>query len=420
MHEKATHQQTRTYNRQLVLRTIFDYGTLSRADVARLTQLTPVTVSELVAELLADQLVSELDLHASGELALPTKRGRRPILLQVAAASRQLIALRLAVHEFRAALLDLNGEILYSKSLAVGPARGQEAVQQLTALTDELVAHATQPILGIGVASPGIVDTQSGTVRRSVFFGWNNLPIGKLLHERYQRPVHVANASQVAALAEYLFGSNRTLRNLAVLRVGQDVGAGLILDGQLFFGDGFGAGEIGHMVVDPQGERCACGNFGCLETQVSSQAMVRQAQALAATAPDSQLARALAAASSPALEAVVEAFRAGDPLAAQLVQANARYVSQAVAALVALLNIQQIRLVGSITQFGTAWLEAVRAALPGTAIPDLVCQTTLEIAEHGSDAVILGAAALLLSRELGLTLSRYQEPRSQPRGGGAL
>ena len=67
MHEKATHQQTRTYNRQLVLRTIFDHGTLSRADVARLTQLTPVTVSELVAELIADQLVSELDLPASGE-----------------------------------------------------------------------------------------------------------------------------------------------------------------------------------------------------------------------------------------------------------------------------------------------------------------------------------------------------------------
>jgi predicted NBD/HSP70 family sugar kinase len=232
--------------------------------------------------------------------------------------------------------------------------------------------------------------------------------------------VHVANASQVAALAEYLFGSNRTLRNLAVLRVGQDVGAGLILDGQLFFGDGFGAGEIGHMVVDPQGERCACGNSGCLETQVSSQAMVRKARALAATAPDSQLARSLAAASSPGLEVVVEAFRAGDPLAAQLVQSNARYVSQAVAALVSLLNIQQIRLVGSITQFGTPWLEAVRAALPGTAIPDLVCQTAIEIAEHGSDAVILGAAALLLSRELGLTLSRYQEPRNQPRGGGAV
>jgi N-acetylglucosamine repressor len=413
MHEKATHQQTRAYNRQLVLRTIFDQGVISRADVARLTQLTPVTVSELVADLIADNLVRESQAADPGEeaSARPARRGRRPILLEVAAGERQILALRLAVHEFRGALLDLNGAFLYSKTVEVGTARGDEAVARITDLLDELVAHADRPLLGIGVASPGIVDTDSGTVLRSVFFGWEHLPIGAILHQRYRLAVHVANASQVTALAEHLFGSQRARRNLAVVRVGQDVGAGFVIDGQLYLGDGFGAGEIGHVVVDEQGERCACGNCGCLETKVSTAAVLRRARELAAAEPASHLARLLANSRQPGLDTVLAALAAGDPLAAQIAQENARWVARAIAAIVALLNIRHIRLVGSITQFGEPWLQTVRKTVPGAAIPDLVRQTEIEIAEHGPNAVILGAAALLLSRELGLTLSRYTGPR---------
>ncbi|GIK75365.1 MAG: sugar kinase [Chloroflexota bacterium] len=408
VHEKATHQQTRTHNRQLVLRTIFDHGVISRADVARSTHLTPVTVSELVAELIADNLVREIaqtDREDVGD-AKPAKRGRRPILLEVAADQHQIVALRLAVHEFRGALLDLNGEFVFSKTVPVGAARDAQAVDRLTELVDELVERARKPILGIGVASPGIVDTVNGIVLRSVFFGWRHLPLGEILRQRYRMVVHVANASQVTALAEHLFGSKRSLSNLAVVRVGQDVGAGFVIDGQLFFGDGFGAGEIGHIVVDEGGDLCACGNRGCLETKVSTVAVLRQARALASAHPLSPLAQAIAGAEGQSLNPVLAALAVGDPLAAQIVRENASYVGRALATIVGLLNIQHIRLVGSITQFGDCWLEELRSTLLENAIPDTAQQTEIEIAEHGPNAVILGAAALLLSRELGLTLAR--------------
>lgn len=405
LHEKATHQQTRLYNRRLVLRTIFDAGSISRAEIARLTQLTPVTVSDLVAELIAEKLVAEVEALPAAEAAaeLPVRRGRPPILLQVAAGERHLLALRLAVHEFRGAILNLNGEFLFGKTLAVGPARGEEALALTVDLVAELVARADRPILGIGVASPGIVDPQHGIVQRSIFFGWKDLPLADLLHRRFSLPAYVANASQVAALAEYVFGSDRSARNLAVVRVGQDVGAGFIVDGQLFFGDGFGAGEIGHIVVQEEGELCDCGNRGCLETLISSRALVRDARRLAAHHPESLLAQHLAAPDA-GLDAVLAAYRQGDPLAQQLALRNAELVGRALAAVITLLNIQRILLVGSVTQFGDPWLEKIRATAPRSAIPDLARQTNVEISEHGPDAIILGSAALLLARELGITL----------------
>ena len=405
LHEKATHQQTRLYNRKLVLRTIFDAGSISRADIARATQLTPVTVSEIVAELIAEKLAVEVEpsLATETNVDVPARRGRPPILVQVAAGEHHLIALRLAVHECRGAILDLNGEFLYSKTIAVGAVRGNEAVATIIDLVAELVARADRPILGIGVASPGIVDTQHGVVQRSIFFGWKNLGLADLLRERFSLPVHVANASQLTALAEYVFGSDRSARNLAVVRVGQEVGAGFIVDGQLYFGDGFGAGEIGHIVVVEGGELCDCGNRGCLETLISIRALLREAQFLAHEHPQSILAQQMAV-PSPGLEGILAAYHQGDPWAQQLAMRNAEIVGRALAAVITLLNIQRILLVGSVTQFGDAWLQKIRETAPRSAIPDLARQTIVEISEHGPDAIILGSAALLLARELGLTL----------------
>ncbi|MCB9161017.1 MAG: ROK family transcriptional regulator [Caldilineaceae bacterium] len=221
--EKATHQQTRSHNKQLVLRTIFEEGQISRADIARRTGLTPVTVSQLAAELIDDDLVTQIDT----DVATPGRRGRNPVMLSMAADGRNLVALRIAVNEYRGAVLDLGGNILYSRALDVGDERGDAAVLRIQELLDDVCQHATSPLLGIGVAAPGIVDTQWGIIHRSIFFDWNDLPLGARLQERYRQPVHVANASQVAALAEYLFGGGRAAQpGRGAGRPGRGRGAG--------------------------------------------------------------------------------------------------------------------------------------------------------------------------------------------------
>lgn len=399
---KATHQQTRSYNTQLVLRTIFDLEPISRAQVARVTGLTPVSTSQMVTELMQDGLVHELPPEKSS--TKKARPGRRPRMLGVNADGHHILALRLAIHEFRAAILNLRGEFIYRNSFTITSERGDEAVERIFELLDDLKAHLTQPLLGIGVASPGIVDPVNGIVRRSVFFGWNELELGSMLQERYDAPAYVANASQTAALAEYLFTDAPRDGNLAVVRVGQDVGVGLILDGQPYFGDGFGAGEMGHLVVEEDGEPCQCGNRGCLETIVSRNSVLRQAQRLSEQHPDSILAQAIEDAGEVSLEAVLSAYGQDDPYAQEIADRVADYVGRASASIVTLANVQRIHYVGSVTQFGETWLDKVRASMLKHAIPDLAKQTTTAIAQLGADAVILGAAALLMSRDLGLTL----------------
>ena len=143
-------------------------------------------------------------------------------------------------------------------------------------------------LLGIGVGTPGIVDAATGTIRWAVNLDWQDLPLGDILRERYGVPVEVANDSRAAALRDRAVRPRRQapLRpNLIAIKVGRGIGAGIVLGGELFHGDGFGAGEIGHTVVVDDGAACRCGRFGCLETVASSRAMLARGDGAAQEDP---------------------------------------------------------------------------------------------------------------------------------------
>jgi N-acetylglucosamine repressor len=385
---KATHQQTRTYNQQLVLRTIFDHGKISRADVARQTKLTRVTVSEIVSELIDTGLVAEVGMGTSAG-------GKTPILLSVVDDSYHMIGVDLANDEIRGAVVNLRGEIRHALSLPLESVDSEVSLNQVYDLLDALIAQTDRPLLGIGIGTPGLLDTTNGIVRHAVNLGWVDLPLGSLLQDRYAVPVYVANDSQVSALAEHIFGAGRRESSLVVVRVGRGIGAGVILDRQLFQGEGFGAGEIGHIGLRSDGDRCRCGNDGCIETVGSTLAIVRRVQAAA-----SHLGAA------PDMEDILAAFEAGDPVVRQVIQEAGRAVGFGVACLTSSLNIRHVLLVGSVTRFGEFWLQAVREEMNRCTLPALAAETRLAFGEIGANAVILGACALLMTREIGLNLVR--------------
>ena len=175
-----------------------------------------------------------------------------------------------------AALLDLRGTILHRTARDLQGEDGDAALDLVHDLIDELLASPHQPILGIGVGTPGIV-TDDGTIRWAVALSWADLPLAEQLQTRYGLPTVVANDSRAAAIATVLFGGEDRPANLVAIKVGRGIGAGLVLDGELFTGDGAGAGEIGHIVVEPDGAECHCGRFGCLETVASAPAILRAA-----------------------------------------------------------------------------------------------------------------------------------------------
>jgi glucokinase-like ROK family protein len=392
--QKATREQTKSHNQRLILKTVYDQTQTSRADIARLTGLTRPTVSTAVAELIEEGLVEEVGQGQS-------EGGKPPVLLRVIDNSRCLIGVDLANSEFRGAVTDLRGRIRHRETLPVDDHDGQAALELVYELVDRLVVVADSPVLGIGLGSPGLMDAQRGLVRKSVNLNWTDLPLRDLLTARYNLPVYIANDSHVAALGEYTFGSHH-LNNLVVVKVGRGVGAGIVLNGQLHYGDGSAAGEIGHVKVVDDGELCRCGHHGCLETVTSSRAIITRARAVAQQNPQSTLHRFAATPEAITTETVLQAFEAGDEDVQQIITEVGRYLGLAVANLVGVLNIQHILIGGRTARFGQTLLEPIRQEMCCRSMGLLAEQTSIGLSSLGEDIVIQGAAALLLSNELGL------------------
>lgn len=251
---KTSRDDGRRWNLLTALQTIAALGPTSRAEIARATGLTRATVSTLVTDLLADGLVREIG-PAETESA-----GKPPTLLVINDAGREIVALDLSHHPFQAAVMDLTGDIRYRTTAPA--AIGAAALSAVERLVADCLAHVTSPLLGIGVGTPGMIDSD-GTIRDAAHLEWHDVPLRRILSDSFELPVTVGNDAHVSALAQLRSAPEETLLLVAV---GEGIGAGLVLNGVLHTGDHLSSGEIGHVVVEPEGDDCRCGLRGCLET----------------------------------------------------------------------------------------------------------------------------------------------------------
>ncbi len=263
---KSGRDDTRRWNLLTTLQTIADRGSTSRAEIARATGLTRASVSTLVTDLIGAGLVMETGIAGQ------TSAGKPATLLAVNDAARHIVAVDLGHQPFRAAILDLGGNVLVRHE-ATTTATGEAALAAVDDLIAACVASATSPLLGIGVATPGMLDPD-GTVRDSAHLEWHGVPLRQHLADRVGLPVTVGNDAHLAALAEYRSGADG-FDTLLLVAVGDGIGAGLVMDGLVHSGDRLASGEIGHVVVDPEGAECRCGLRGCLETVAAIPAVER-------------------------------------------------------------------------------------------------------------------------------------------------
>ena len=379
--KKATHQQTKHHNRDLVLRTIFANESISRAEVARVTHLTRTTVSEIVNGLLTEGLVNEV---GRGE----SLGGKSPILLSAVANSRYLIGLNLAQDKFIGAIVNLRGEIKEMIEAPVHDGNGQNALELVYQIIDQLIKKRIKPIVGIGVGTPGLVNTREGVVVNAVNLEWQDLQLRQLLEKKYKIPVSILNDSQATAIGEFVYGGEHEPdENLIVVNVKHGIGSGILVNGRLFQGDGGGAGEIGHVVAQENGELCRCGKRGCLETISSARAVLQQLKV-------------------DSLDTVKSAFDSGDANTNQVVTKAAHYLGVSLANLIGALNIQKIVITGDMTRFGKAWLDVVNASMQNAALSRLSEDTRLEFGMLDYRACILGASAFLLLDDYSLLYKR--------------
>jgi predicted NBD/HSP70 family sugar kinase len=364
---KVLPEHARGHNRSLVLQTLYRSGSQSRADIARETGLTRVTISDLVAELMVEGLVIEVGQR---EDARP---GKPATMLDLNREAFQIIGIDLSGYSvFRGAILDLDGQITARAELPLAGSTGIDATAKVADLIDGLVAQATLPLLGIGVGSPGVVDL-AGVVLSAPNLGWSGEPLQETLAARFNVPVLVINDANAAALAEHSFGDADS--DMMLIKVGLGVGGGLLLDGTPLFGSRFAAGEIGHVVVGTDGgAECACGKRGCLETWLAV----------------------------PRLEAALAASVSDDERTNVLTEAGQR-LGIALAPVVGALNLAEVVLSGPTELLdgvlATATIETLRARTMAEFHGDLILRmTTL-----GEDIVMRGAAVMVLSGQLGVS-----------------
>lgn len=354
---KLLAEDTRRHHRSLILQHLFAEGPASRADLARATGLTRVTVSDLVSGLIADGLL--------GELGTPpeSKVGKPPTYVGLLADAAHIVALDLSpADRMTGAVVDLFGQVKARAEVKLDGAVGEEAVRLAVGLAEELRGATDRPVLGVGVGTPGVVDGR-GVILDAHNLHWAGVDLTGIIRRRLGLPVFVANDANTAVLAEYTFGGT-TAADLMLLRIGIGVGAGLVVGGALVQGHAWAAGEIGHVVVDDGGVRCACGKTGCLETILSAPHLRDSDRPLAAV---------------------------GTVLGGVL------------APVVAALNLHEVVLAGPPDLLDGELRQALDRCIRDRVMAASSADLVVRMSPLGDDVVLVGAAVLVLSGELGVS-----------------
>lgn len=357
-------EHARAHNRALVMQTLFHEGAISRADLSRQTGLTRVTISDLVSGLIDDRLVNEVGTR---EAAGP---GKPAILIDIARDAHRIVSLDLSDStHLSGAVLSFDGEIVQRRQAPVP--HNEDVLAGVRELAAELVSDSDAPVLGIGVGTPGVVD-DSGVILAAPNLGWDGFDLAGSLNEALGLPVLVANDANAAVLAEHTYADSA--EDVLLVKIGRGVGAGLLLAGRPMRGSRFGAGEIGHVAMTDDGPVCVCGKSGCLEAWLSAPAIEAR---LAGAADD---------------EARTEVLRdAGERLGATL------------APIVAALDLSEIVLSGPEAILdGPLSAQTVRTVNARVHAP-LRDEVSVRRTRHGSDIVLLGAAVMVLSGQLGVS-----------------
>jgi predicted NBD/HSP70 family sugar kinase len=384
----ATTRALARVNSTSIIELLRESGALSRRDICLRTGLSPATVNRLTSALIREGVL----VVAGHE---PSSGGRPSILLRYAGDARLVAAIQ--VHAERAAgvLVDLDGQIVFRREVALpgaltrgAPAdvisREQSAQLALVMeLLDFLVAAARglgAPCVAVGVAVPGTVEPPFGSVARMPEIGWNEVPLGRILADRFDLPIVVENDANALAFGEMQRGSGAGTSSLVALLLGRGLGAGIIANGELHRGFSAKAGEVGYLLMDRTAFGRSYDEHGDLEDRIGSLALTRQARERGIPLPAGGLITA---------EDIFALASDGSPAAGEMAEEILDLVSLAIAALVIILD-PELVVVGS--SFGNAesFVPAIQKRLAGRIIE----VPRLEAARFREDAVLVGVAEL--------------------------
>lgn len=381
-------------NGAVVYRLIDQQGPISRIQIAELSQLAPASVTKITRQLIERGLIKEVDQQAS-------TGGRRAISIITETRFFHTIAIRLGRHDATITLYDLSAKSLAEQHYTL-PERTQDTLENVlfSSISQFIEQHQRKirELIAISVILPGLVDPNKGIVRYMPHISVDNWNLVDALEEKFKVTSFVGHDIRSLALAEHYFGATQDCQDSILVRLHRGTGAGIIVNGQIFLGNNGNVGEIGHIQIDPLGERCHCGNFGCLETIAANAAIENRALALLAQGYPSKL-----TSDDCSIGTICKAANRHDPLASELIELVGRQLGKGVSIAINLFNPQKVVIAGEITEADKILLPALQSCINTQVLKDFRRNLPVVISELNHKSAI-GAFALVKRAMLNGTL----------------
>lgn len=341
-------------NSAAVYRLIDQHGPISRIQIAEQSQLAPASVTKITRHLIERGLIKEVDQQAS-------TGGRRAISIITETRNFQAIGVRLGRYDATITLFNLGAKSLAEEHYAL-PEKTQDTLENalLDAINQfiENNARKIRELIAISVILPGLVDPEGGVVRYMPHINVDKWPLSTALENRFNVTCFVGHDIRSLALAEHYFGATQECEDAILVRVHRGTGAGILSNGKIFLGRNGNVGEIGHIQVDPLGERCHCGNFGCLETIAANAAIEQRVRHLLNQGYKSRLTL-----DDCSISAICKAANKGDVLACEVLEYVGRHLGKAISIAINLFNPQKVVLAGEITAAEKVILPAIEQCI---------------------------------------------------------
>lgn len=377
------------------------HGSMPRIQLTKVTELSRATISSTISELIECKLVQETE-------KAPSTGGRPAIALELVPGSHAIMGADLDNQVWTLGVFDLLGNVQHMTKIPVSSPRPETAVQELIGHISGVAKASDKEVIQMfGLSVPGLVDTKKGIIKSASDLGWANVEIEDMVSKELGWPAVAMNRHRARGLAECRFGSGRDYQHMIYVGVGSGIAAGIFNDRQLVSGSFGGAGELGHITVEPDGPVCPCGNNGCLHLYATAPAIEQEARRLLRSGVESSLLnRMLPGNDLQLLQAsdVCKAADEGDELAVRIVSRAATYLGIALANLVNLLNPEAIILGGTIPGTCNTYVQIATKVMQQRSMTALSSGITVHTAVLGEIGGALGAINFALDKHFSYTM----------------
>ncbi|WP_019907896.1 ROK family transcriptional regulator [Thermoanaerobacter indiensis] len=381
-------------NESVILNIIRKMGPISRADIAKETNLTPPTVTNIVNKLIAENIVMEYKVGESNG-------GRPPVLIKLNPDFMSIIVIHISTYNLHQYTLDAELKTKKKEKNSIRGLKQEEVLELLTSVLDKAIKESPQNVSGIGIVVRGPVKMKEGISVFAPNIGWRNAPLKSIVEEKFGVSTYVINDVRAMALGEFHMGKAKDVENMIFLKVGYGIGSAILINGRIYTGASDGAGEIGHTTIDVAGPQCSCGNYGCFEALASEKALVNLVVKSIKEGMDSivyQMAEGMLDSVTP--EMIYEAAKLNDKLAFNALKTIGRYLGIGIANTINTFNPELILIGGGIVQARELIEDIIIETAKKRTFENSFSSCRIAFAELGDDATLIGAANMVMDEVL--------------------